>query len=90
MHPDLSTHLHSDECNKIIQAYSQCHVDNPWKKFLGACNELDREMNACIKREREDRRKANKELAKERLEMVRLRSIEKAKEAQKLKSEGSS
>ncbi|XP_006821845.1 COX assembly mitochondrial protein 2 homolog [Saccoglossus kowalevskii] len=60
MHGDLSPHLHSEECNIIIQQLHNCHKENPWKKFIGACNELDASMVRCLRREREGRRAANK------------------------------
>ncbi|BFZ19570.1 hypothetical protein BsWGS_22609 [Bradybaena similaris] len=60
MHPDLSPHLHSEECNALIAALQKCHADNPYKKFIGACNEAERAMSRCIKREREMKRDANR------------------------------
>ena len=48
MHPNLSPHLHTPECNEIIQLLKQCH-QNTFQKYLGACNDLDRALNRCLK-----------------------------------------
>ncbi|GAB1597920.1 hypothetical protein Ahia01_000068800 [Argonauta hians] len=64
MHPDLSSHLHTGECNIIIEALKICHKENPWKKFLGACNELDHSLNKCLRNERETNRRNNADKVK--------------------------
>ncbi|XP_071520907.1 protein Abitram-like isoform X2 [Panulirus ornatus] len=51
MHPDLSPHLHTDECNALISKLHTCHEENKFLKFLGACNELDTAMLKCLKAE---------------------------------------
>jgi len=76
MHPDLSPHLHSDECNKLIEAFHKCHKDNKFGKFLGWCNGENDVMLKCLKQERLARRAANFEKAK--LTQEKLRRLQRA------------
>lgn len=69
MHPDLSPHLHTDECNKLIEQYRSCHRENKFLKFVGVCNDLDRAVWKCLKAERLERR------AKNRLEGIERRKL---------------
>ncbi|XP_035782767.1 COX assembly mitochondrial protein 2 homolog [Anopheles albimanus] len=70
MHTDLSPHLHSLECNKIIEALKNCHSENKFGKFLGLCNDLDRQMIVCLRNERKTRQKVNREKALEKQKRV--------------------
>lgn len=59
MHPDLATHLHSEECRQVIAQLYNCHAEHPYKKFVGACNDLKRALNRCLQKEYEVKQKLN-------------------------------
>jgi len=71
MHPDLSPHLHSEECNLLIQQLKQCRDEHPWRKFTGYCDVLDNKVWKCCKAERLARRDRNRVLTKERQEALK-------------------
>lgn len=76
MHPNLATHLHSEECRDIIALLHSCHAKNPYRKYFGACNDLKRALNRCLHKEYEARRAESYQ-----------KSIERKKRYQQLMSE---
>ncbi len=59
MHPHLALHAHPT-CAEQIMALRACHETNPWRKFLGVCNETRHVLDACLGEEFEVQRLANK------------------------------
>ncbi|XP_046394398.1 COX assembly mitochondrial protein 2 homolog isoform X2 [Ischnura elegans] len=78
MHPDLSPHLHTEECNLLINELKACHEENKFRKFLGVCNDLDKKLTDCLRKERQANRQANYEKSKRRQQLLK-ETLEKEK-----------
>ena len=63
MHPPLDR-PHPD-CQALIVALNDCHDNNVYAKFWGACNDPKASMDRCFREEKERTRSAN--LAKARI-----------------------
>lgn len=51
MHPNLAKHLHSSECNILIEEYEKCMAEHKFSKFLGTCAKIQAKMEQCIQNE---------------------------------------
>jgi len=76
MHSDLAPHLHSPECNQLIEALRDCHQQNKFGRFLGFCNDANNAMLKCLKKEREEKRKINYGKSRAKQQRIREKSGE--------------
>ena len=66
MHPPLGRPY--PRCQELIEALNQCHLNNNYAKFWGACNDSKAAMDNCFREEKEARAKLNRAKAKIREE----------------------
>lgn len=83
MHSDLSPHLHTPECNRLIDLLKRCHEENKYAKFLGVCNDFDQQVVGCLRNERKENSRKNREQSLEKYRRVqeRMKQIENEEKA---------
>ncbi|XP_065076907.1 COX assembly mitochondrial protein 2 homolog [Ochlerotatus camptorhynchus] len=83
MHSDLSPHLHTPECNRLIDLLKRCHEEKKYAKFLGVCNDFDQQVVVCLRNERKENSRKNREqsLEKHRRVQERMKQIENEEKA---------
>ena len=68
MHPPLFRP--HPQCQEEIKALLDCHKNNPWRKFIGECNDIKVQLDQCFRAEKEAKRKANAEAGRKRNEAI--------------------
>ncbi|KAM7072880.1 COX assembly mitochondrial protein 2 homolog [Molossus nigricans] len=61
MHLDLSPHLHTEECNILINLLKECHKNMIIMNFFGYCNDLEWKMRKCFKNDYMEKRTKSRE-----------------------------
>ena len=77
MHPPLVLHR-NPHCRSQILALQECHAENRFAKFVGACNVVKAELDACFRKQKEFKRTVN--LAKARAERERMQRRRRAED----------
>lgn len=80
MHGDLSSHLHSKECNELIEILKNCHQERFFGKWAGACSSIDVKVRRCLKLERLQRVQANNQSAVARHQLFQERMKQRSAE----------
>ncbi|XP_022167237.1 COX assembly mitochondrial protein 2 homolog [Myzus persicae] len=75
MHPDLSPHLHTEECNNFTMEFKNCNVEHKVLRFVGRCDKIYDRMVHCFHLERQAKRQKNNEEARKHQELVRQRML---------------
>ena len=57
MHPPL--YRPHPKCAALVDALVECHDNNVYGKFWGACNDQKAAMDACFKAEKDEKRREN-------------------------------
>ncbi|EKG11891.1 Cytochrome c oxidase biogenesis protein Cmc1-like protein [Macrophomina phaseolina MS6] len=69
MHP----HLHTKDnkaCEEVMNALEECHARGFLYKAVGMCNKPKHAVNMCLRAQRLERTKANREQAKVKREKI--------------------
>jgi COX assembly protein 2 len=51
-------------CQQVVDDMLACHENNPFAKWVGACNDAKAALDVCFKQEKEVKRKANADKAR--------------------------
>lgn len=63
--------LHNSACNEVFHLFQDCENNYPARRFLGKCSEFHKNLQACIKKQREIQRQTNLEISKKRQQQVK-------------------
>ncbi|TVY80977.1 COX assembly mitochondrial protein [Lachnellula suecica] len=70
MHP----HLHTKDnraCEEVMNMLDECHARGFLWKSMGMCNDAKTKVNMCLRAQRLERTKANREVAKAKNAQIR-------------------
>ncbi|KUJ22273.1 UPF0287-domain-containing protein [Mollisia scopiformis] len=70
MHPHLHTKDNS-ACEAVMTALDECHARGFLWKAVGMCNDAKTQVNKCLRAQRLERTKQNREKAKAKNEQIR-------------------
>ena len=76
MHPPL--YRPHPKCAALVDALVECHDNNVYGKFWGACNDQKAAMDACFKAEKDEKRRENLRKARAFDEARKQRQAERA------------
>uniref|UniRef100_A0A914GYG8 COX assembly mitochondrial protein n=1 Tax=Globodera rostochiensis TaxID=31243 RepID=A0A914GYG8_GLORO len=90
MLPDLSSHLHTEECNFLINIYRKCQKESPLFKryFMRECSYWYTAIGQCLRQERLLRKATNPKYGKRLIEAKRLPEEKYTPALRKLKEKG--
>ncbi|KJH52460.1 hypothetical protein DICVIV_01305 [Dictyocaulus viviparus] len=88
MLPDLSPHLHTRECNVLIELLKKCYQEKTIGRYFGKCSYWDEAVWQCTKKERILRRNSNPRYKKPSVELRSLPESHWTPALKKLKEEG--
>lgn len=63
--------LHNSACNEVFHSFQDCENNHPVARFFGKCSEFHKNLQKCIKNQREIQRQANLEQSKKRQKQVK-------------------
>lgn len=66
MHEYYIKHKHTIECQKRFEDLAKCRQEHSFRRIFGYCNEYENVFNACLKKEFEKFKEANKIKGKRR------------------------
>ncbi|RPB00881.1 UPF0287-domain-containing protein [Choiromyces venosus 120613-1] len=66
MHPHLNRINDGDKCAEVTRLLEECHARGFMWKAIGMCNGAKHNLNKCLRAERLERTKKNREAAKEK------------------------
>ncbi|KAF2636121.1 UPF0287-domain-containing protein [Massarina eburnea CBS 473.64] len=70
MHPHLHTEENQKNCADVIAALDECHARGFMHKVFGNCTEAKHKVNMCLRAQRLERTRLNREAAKEKRQQI--------------------
>ncbi|KAF1959102.1 UPF0287-domain-containing protein [Byssothecium circinans] len=70
MHPHLHTEENQKNCADVIAALDECHARGFMHKVFGNCTDAKHKVNMCLRAQRLERTRLNREAAKEKRQHI--------------------